>query len=130
MFRPLVKQHKLIAKIEQVAAFKNLQSIANKFSSLWLCRGDLGAEAGLNMLGKLQSEFSKAMKHVDCPCLLAGEVLGSMVKMPRPSRAEIVQQYDALQSGFNGIVLSDETACGENLTAVVDFLAQHFGFWP
>jgi pyruvate kinase len=130
LFRPLVKQHKLIAKIEQVAAFKNLHSIAKKFSSLWLCRGDLGAEAGLNMLGPLQNKFCRAMKSIDCSCLLAGEVLGSMVKIPQPSRAEIVQLYDALQAGFSGIVLSDETACGENLTAVVDFLAQYFGFGP
>lgn len=127
LFRPLIGDgHRLIAKIEQRAAFDNLAGIAENFDELWLCRGDLGAEAGLKELGRLQQRFVSAVPELQRPCLLAGEVLGSMVSMPQPSRAEIVQLYDAMNSGFSGLVLSDETACGSQIAAVLNFIRYFF----
>lgn len=127
LFRPLTgDNHRLIAKIEQRAAFDHLKAISGCFDELWLCRGDLGSEAGLRHLGAWQQKFVEMIPALDCPSLLAGEVLGSMVLMPQPSRAEIVQLYDAMHSGFAGLVLSDETACGTQIPAVVDFLRFFF----
>jgi pyruvate kinase len=126
LFRPLVDQSRLIAKIEQLRAFDFLDGIAEKFDELWLCRGDLGAEAGLRELGGLQRRFVDRISGLKIPCILAGEVLGSMVLHKQPSRAEIVQLYDALNSGFSGIVLSDETACGKNVAALADFVEFYF----
>jgi len=127
LFRPLCGGAALIAKIEQRAAFANLAGIDAVFDEFWLCRGDLGAEAGFQQLGSLQRQFVAAMKqHLQKPALLAGEVLGSMTVLPQPSRAEIVQLDDALDDGFAGIVLSDETACGKQVPAVVRFLADFF----
>lgn len=122
LFRPLVGDARLIAKIEQRQAMQHLERIAEKFDELWLCRGDLGAEAGLKELGRLQSLFVKAIPKLHRPALIAGEVLGSMVVNAFPSRAEVVQLYDAMQSGFSGLVLSDETACGMQVAAVIEFL--------
>lgn len=126
LFRPLTGSHRLLAKIEQRAAFSHLPDISTRFDELWLCRGDLGAEAGLNRLGELQNNFAASIKTIEKPCLLAGEVLGSMVAMPQPSRAEIVQLHDAMQDGFAGIVLSDETASGRQVPAVLSFLQSFF----
>lgn len=127
LFRPLCGGAALIAKIEQRAAFANLKGIDAVFDEFWLCRGDLGAEAGLKALGGLQRQFVTAMKQqLNKPALLAGEVLGSMTAIPQPSRAEIVQLDDALDDGFAGIVLSDETACGKQVPDVVRFLADFF----
>lgn len=127
LFKPLTLNIPLIAKIEQRAAFAHLQAINNVFDELWLCRGDLGAEAGFKELGKLQNEFVEAIgKSITRPALIAGEVLGSMVVMPHPSRAEIVQLYDCMKAGFAGLVLSDETACGQQVPAVVEFLRHFF----
>lgn len=128
LFRPLTGSHRLIAKIEQRAAFEHLSEIDRKFDELWLCRGDLGAEAGFKALGGLQNRFAEAIKRLHNPCLLAGEVLGSMVVMPQPSRAEIVQLHDAMATGFAGIVLSDETACGSQIPEVLRFLQTFFEF--
>jgi len=127
LFRPLVGiSHRLIAKIEQRAAFSHLAAIDAVFDEFWLCRGDLGAEAGLRKLGAWQADFVKALPGLKNPCLLAGEVLGSMVALPNPSRAEIVQLYDAIQARFAGFVLSDETACGTQIAAVMQFIDYFF----
>ena len=122
IFRALVGTSQLIAKIEQRRAMQNLAYIDEKFDELWFCRGDLGAEAGLKELGRLQQQFVAELSGLRKPALIAGEVLGSMVSSAFPSRAEIVQLYDCAQAGFSGLVLSDETACGSQVMAVVDFL--------
>lgn len=126
LFRKYTENCRLIGKIEQVAAFANLAQIAANFDELWLCRGDLGAEAGLRELGPLQQRFVSSIAGLNRPCLIAGEVLGSLVFQPRPGRAEIVQLYDSLNQGFSGFVLSDETACGSHVIAVADFLESFF----
>lgn len=126
LFRPFTGACRLTAKIEQTAALAHLGEIAANFDELWLCRGDLGAEAGLKNLGPLQQQFVREIPALKRPCLIAGEVLGSMVALPQPSRAEIVQLYDSLQSGFSGFVLSDETANGKQVAAVLKFVEQFF----
>ncbi len=126
IFRPLVGGSRLIAKIEQRRAMLNLAHIDEKFDERWLCRGDLGAEAGLKELGRLQQQFASELPGLRKPALIAGEVLGSMVANAFPSRAEIVQLYDCCQAGFSGLVLSDETACGSQVAAVIDFLEYWF----
>lgn len=127
LFRPLAGNgHRLIAKIEQRAAIERLKAIDASFDELWFCRGDLGAEVGLKELGVMQQRFVNAIAGLQHPCLLAGEVLGSMVSMPRPSRAEVVQLHDAMNSGFAGLVLSDETACGSHVAAVLNFVRFFF----
>lgn len=126
LFRPLVGNKKLIAKIEQVIAIDNLFLIDEKFDETWLCRGDLGAEAGFRNLGLLQKRFVGQLESLKKPAILAGEVLGAMVALKQPSRAEIVQLFNAMTAGFSGIVLSDETACGKNVEAVLGFIAEFF----
>jgi len=124
-FRPFTGHHRLIAKIERRVAMENLINIDDNFDELWLCRGDLGAEVGWRDLGVLQNTFVKAFPLLHRPKILAGEVLGSMVSSPLPSRSEMVHLYDILQSGFDGIVLSDETACGVHLSDVIRFLREY-----
>ncbi|MFZ5949253.1 MAG: pyruvate kinase [Candidatus Rifleibacteriota bacterium] len=126
LFKPLTGNCPLIAKIEQVAAFEHLPEIAAEFDELWLCRGDLGAEAGLASLGMLQRRFINSIAGLSRPCLLAGEVLGSMTVLGQPSRAEVVQLSDALSDGFCGFVLSDETAIGKRVAEVFRFLETFF----
>jgi len=128
MFKPFTGNHRLIAKIEQLKAFEHLETIAVKFDELWLCRGDLGAEAGLKKLGSLQRKFVSKISSLKKPCILAGEVLGSTVWSSQPSRGEIVQLDNALHEGFSGFVLSDETACGSNVEALLNFLENWFAY--
>lgn len=126
LFRPLTGTRRLIAKVERPAALKNIAAIDAVFDETWLCRGDLGSEAELRDLGRLQSDYIAAFPGLSRPKILAGEVLGSMVASPRPSRSEIVHLHDILKAGFDGIVLSDETASGNNVSDVIKFLQYYF----
>ena len=126
LFQPLTGGSRLIAKIEQRTAMQHLAQIDANFDELWFCRGDLGAEAGLKELGGLQRQFVNTLPELSKSALIAGEVLGSMVVNACPSRSEVVQLYDAMQSGFSGLVLSDETACGSQVAAVISFLEYWF----
>lgn len=126
LFRPLAGGRRLVAKVERAAALAALPALARDFDELWLCRGDLGAELGLRQLGPAQAAFVRALPGLPRPCLLAGEVLGSLAHVPWPSRSEVVHLHDALAAGFAGFVLSDETAAGAHVAATLDFLAGFF----
>lgn len=126
LFRPLTENRRLIAKIERPAAIDRLTAIDALFDETWLCRGDLGAEADLRDLGALQARYVAAFPALRRPKILAGEVLGSMTAAPLPSRSEIVHLHDILAAGFDGIVLSDETAAGSHISDVISFLEYYF----
>ncbi len=115
---------RLIAKIERVEAFQHLSTIAAHFDELWLCRGDLGSQAGIFALGDLQRRFSEAHERdfSATPTLLAGQVLEHLTAHSEPTRAEVVQLARLAEEGFGGLVLSDETAIGREIDALVAFL--------
>ena len=104
----------IVAKIERPETFDNLTEIDEAFDELWLCRGDLGAQAGLSELGKLQMTFEMAMKSFSKPALLAGQVLEHMTHHPIATRTEVVALHRAVVGLWAGIVLSDETAVGKH----------------
>ena len=56
--------------------------------------------------------FSKDLNTIPRPAFLAGQVLEHMVEHPTPTRSEICYLYEALQKGYAGVILSDETAVG------------------
>lgn len=118
-----VTGRRLIAKVERPEAMQHLDDIAALFDEIWLCRGDLGAQAGLARLGRLQHDFTNRMPEFGVPCHLAGQVLEHMTHHPEPTRTEVVHLYDVERNGFGGIVLSDETAVGAYPIAVADYLA-------
>ena len=120
--RPLIQKRRLIAKIERKEAFDHLNNIDAKFDEIWLCRGDLGAQAGIYNLGELQQKFVDKIPSFKNDCILAGQVLEHMTNFPTPTRSEVVHLYDTEKNGFVGIVLSDETAIGKNPVAVAHFL--------
>ena len=120
--RPLTQNRKLIAKIERSESMEYLKAIDREFDEMWLCRGDLGAQAGIFELGKLQEEFASQINEFKSPCILAGQVLEYMTHFPEPTRSEVVHLYDTHKKGFKGFVLSDETAVGKNPLAIAEFL--------
>ncbi len=122
LVRPLVGQRVVAAKIEFPEAMAHLEEIARRFDELWLCRGDLGAQAGLAALGPLQEAFAHRAIGLGKPCYLAGQVLEYMTHFPQPTRAEVVGLHQAERDGFAGVVLSDETAVGRNPLEVARLL--------
>jgi len=102
----------LIAKVEREPAVSEAVSIAEHANELWLCRGDLGAELGLPAMAKAVHHFSGQIARLAAPVMLAGQVLEHMTTQTTPTRSEVCCLYDALQAGYKGFVLSDETAIG------------------
>ena len=123
LLRPRVGERVVAAKIEFPEAMAHLEALASRFDELWLCRGDLGAQAGLAALGPLQEEFARRLRGLGKPGYLAGQVLEYMTWFPQPTRAEVVGLHQAERDGFAGIVLSDETAVGKNPLEVARLLA-------
>jgi pyruvate kinase len=99
----------LIAKLERPAAVAEARPIAGIADELWLCRGDLGAEVGLPAMAAATAGFSRQVAALPIPALLAGQVLEHLTAQPTPTRSEVCHLYDALQAGYGGVVLSDET---------------------
>ena len=114
----------LVAKLERPEALDRVPEVAAAFDELWLCRGDLGSQAGLAALGPLQHAFTRHIPALKIPALLAGQVLEHMTHHPEPTRSEVVHLYDAAQLGWAGLVLSDETAVGKHPLALCDLLKQ------
>jgi len=102
----------LIGKVERQPAVDETIEIAASAEEIWLCRGDLGAELGERGMAVSAHRFSERVARVPVPVLLAGQVLEHMTEHPAPTRSEVCQMYDALKRGYQGFVLSDETAIG------------------
>lgn len=102
----------LIAKIERGPAVEQAPAIAAQAGALWLCRGDLGAEVGLPAMAAAVQHFSAGLGSLAVPALMAGQVLEHMTGEPTPTRSEVCYIYDTLARGYQGLVLSDETATG------------------
>ncbi len=77
-------------------------------------RGTLGAELGLKGMATAVSHFSDRVRRLTVPVLLAGQVLEHMTEHPTPTRAEVCGLHEALRRGYQGFVLSDETAIGQD----------------
>ena len=103
----------LIAKIERQPAVDEALQIAELADELWLCRGDLGAELGVQAMAEAVHHFSGLPARMARPVLMAGQVLEHMSASPDPTRSEVCYLYEALIQGYSGFVLSDETAIGQ-----------------
>ncbi len=102
----------LIAKLERAPAMAEAEQIAIEANELWVCRGDLGAELGLPGMARAVHALSGQIRGLDCPAMMAGQVLEHMTAAASPTRAEVCGLHDALAWGYAGFVLSDETAIG------------------
>ena len=102
----------LIAKLERPSALEEVTGVCAASDEVWLCRGDLGAEVGLPGMAQAAHVFQSQVRSAAKPALLAGQVFEYMTSHPAPTRSEVCCLYDALQAGYQGVVLSDEAAVG------------------
>lgn len=105
---------RLVAKLERQPALDDTPAIAAHADSVWLCRGDLGAELGIPGMAAAVHRFTAMLPSLSAPAHMAGQVLEHMVDHPNPTRSEVCFLYDTLQAGYAGVVLSDECAIGHH----------------
>ena len=110
----------VIGKIERRKATLNIHRIASAADSVWVCRGDLGAQLGPAGMARWISEFDPSSE--PCPILMAGQVLEHLTQHTAPTRSEVCHLFDLVSRGYAGFVLSDESAIGVDPVGAVKTL--------
>ena len=102
----------LIAKLERPEAVDHLDEILHACDAVMVARGDLGLELPLETVPRIQKEITRHARALGVPVIVATQVFESMIKEPRPTRAEVSDAANAVGDGADAIMLSGETAAG------------------
>ena len=102
----------LIAKLERPQALEHLDDILKSCDAVMVARGDLGLEMPLERVPRAQKEITAGARRQGIPVIVATQVLESMTKEARPTRAEVNDAANAVEDGVDAIMLAGETAAG------------------
>lgn len=103
----------IISKIESVTGIENLDEIIEVSDGIMVARGDLGVEVPMEMLPIYQQMIITKCREAGKFCIVATEMLVSMKKSIRPTRAEVSDVANAVFNGTDAVMLSDETTIGQ-----------------
>lgn len=128
-------QMKIIAKIESQEGLDNLDSIIDEADGIMVARGDLGVEVEARRLPHLQKEIIEKCNFHGKLVITATQMLDSMIRNPRPTRAEVTDVANAVNNGTDAVMLSGETANGkypveaaETMASIVEYSEQFLDY--
>ena len=130
---------KIIAKIEGKKGIDNLDEILEEADGVMVARGDLGEEVPISLLPVYQKRIVRKAREHGKFCIVATEMLESMKKNSRPTRAEVTDVANAVLDGTDAVMLSGETTVGAYPVKTVTYMASiasdaevhsenHFGY--
>ncbi len=114
---------KIISKIESKRGVENLDEIIDVSDGIMVARGDLGVEVPMQQLPKYQKLMVQKCREKGKMVVVATEMLESMKKSARPTRAEVSDVANAVLDGTDAVMLSGETTVGKFPIEVVTFMA-------
>ncbi len=115
---------RIIAKIEKVEAFEQLDSILRAADGIMVARGDYGVEAGIAHVPEMQKETLHKASSQGKVVITATQMLESMINSPLPTRAEAADVFNAIMDGTSAVMLSAETGVGSYPIEAVKTMAE------
>lgn len=114
----------IISKVESNTALDNLDDIIEYSDGIMVARGDLGVEVPMKELPIIQKQMIEKCRKAGKFCIVATEMLASMYKNARPTRAEVTDIANAVLDGTDAVMLSGETTTGKYPIDAVRYMAE------
>lgn len=128
-------QMKVISKIESQEGLDNIDEIIEASDGIMLARGDLGVEIDAKRIPQLQKEIIQKCNYHGKLVITATQMLDSMIRNPRPTRAEVTDVANAVYDGTDAVMLSGESANGKypveaarTMASIVEYTEQFLNY--